>query len=583
TDNSNEKREQLAEELEELLDNFPAAALKFCQELNIPHYSTYRQSGQPQSKTLTEAQIMTAMVRNIKRIIIVGKGPAADLMYKNMVEKVGAKNVKRIYSHPLKHELQKIAAIFGADVILSVAEPQEKHRKVEVDNQETKCEVDSNNTTTFPPGGGGPPGPPGGGGSIRNSDSYYFGDIGGVILNGVAAISNVSENFSLATAGSFSLIFQNRKGVVDIGMLRKFVTALWAVYFNDEGPGISIDPIGYGMDKHLVRYIGKVINTDLGRVMRISDYTMKKWAVGTELPDINGFRNVDRLSATHGIRYLGANRRFWFVPENMRFKLSGSALLFDSGSMALKTEYVFLNKGYQAEPADEAFAHWFTEHYNEIADRYPVFDELFEYAKLVCLARYLKEKGIPMLWFLLANKHLVITEDSPGTVDALAKRSEYFESIEIEGGVDLSIALSDDNYVIDQQAVQVIDKAFEFFSKANSQNSNVLYSRSISLSRDSNIDLTIIDPQLVSLSNSTNVGEKYHIDFSIIQNNKPGLEFVRYYNPDYEGPAIFGNGWHLMIPYEVEPFGENLIEYLNIMIPEKMNVKNLLTGGEEIL
>ena len=38
-----------------------------------------------------------------------------------------------------------------------------------------------------------------------------------------------------------------------------------------------------------------------------------------------------------------------------------------------------------------------------------------------------------------------------------------------------------------------------------------------------------------------------------------------------------------MIPYQVEPYGENKIEFLNARIPEKMVVKNLFTGREEIL
>ena len=47
--------------------------------------------------------------------------------------------------------------------------------------------------------------------------------------------------------------------------------------------------------------------------------------------------------------------------------------------------------------------------------------ELFEYAKMVSLSKYLKENGVPMLWYL-SNKDMILTEDS-GTVDALARKS----------------------------------------------------------------------------------------------------------------------------------------------------------------
>jgi len=43
-----------------------------------------------------------------------------------------------------------------------------------------------------------------------------------------------------------------------------------------------------------VRYIGRVVNTDLGRVMREADYLMKKWAVGTEKPITAAFRASTR-------------------------------------------------------------------------------------------------------------------------------------------------------------------------------------------------------------------------------------------------------------------------------------------------
>jgi hypothetical protein len=116
----------------------------------------------------------------------------------------------------------------------------------------------------------------------------FHNDIGGVMLHGVAQVEGNVADVQLG-GGSFSLIFENKDAQIDVRKLRKFITALWAVYFSEEGPGISIDPIAPGVDKHLVRYIGKVINSDLGRVMRETDYLMKKWAVGTEKPEIERF------------------------------------------------------------------------------------------------------------------------------------------------------------------------------------------------------------------------------------------------------------------------------------------------------
>ena len=280
--------------------------------------------------------------------------------------------------------------------------------------------------------------------------------VGGVMLQGAARISGAEDARVNLAGGNFSLIVDGKNARLAPEVFRKFVTALWSTYYSNQDPGISIDPIAPGAKKHLVRYIGKVINTDLGRVMREADYLMKKWAVGTERPDIPGFMNPDDIAASRGVMNIGAWSRFWFVPEDMRFKRGDNTLLFDDGRMTVKTEYMFKNEGMSADPANERFAEFFTSHYNGIAQRYPVYKELFEYAKMVSLANYLKENGIPLYWFLMANKDLVITEDSPGTVDALAKGSDYFRGVHIEGGVDLS---SQGNYVYDEQAVNAINKA----------------------------------------------------------------------------------------------------------------------------
>src|SRR5208282_6699304 len=92
---------------------------------------------------------------------------------------------------------------------------------------------------------------------------------------------------------SFSLMLEGNGAGLSQVAFQRVITAIWAVYLSPEPPGISINPIAPGVDKHLVQYIGNVVNTDLGRVVREADYTMKKWAVGTEAPDIPGFDTPD--------------------------------------------------------------------------------------------------------------------------------------------------------------------------------------------------------------------------------------------------------------------------------------------------
>lgn len=288
----------------------------------------------------------------------------------------------------------------------------------------------------------------------------YSPNVGGVMLQSAAKVAGGERADVDLTSGNFSLIVEGHNARLDPQTYRKFITALWSVYYSSQDPGISIDPIEPGGKKHLVRYIGKVINTDLGRVMRESDYLMKKWAVGTDRPHIKGFANPDDIAAKRGVVYVGAMSRFWFVPEEMKFKRGEDMLLFEDGKMTVKTEYLFKETGMRADPANEEFAAFFTDKYQQISEKYPVYKELFDYAKMVSLAKYLKEQGIPLYWFLMANKDLVLTEDSPSTVDALVKGSDFFSGVTIEGGVDLGFDVKrEGNYVYDDVAVKAIHDA----------------------------------------------------------------------------------------------------------------------------
>ena len=424
--------------------------------------------------------------------------------------------------------------------------------------------------------------------SNRLTPQRFSSNVGGVMLRGVAQAAGKDVRIDISR-GNFSLVIDGENARLSPEAFRKFITALWSVYYVDQAPGISIDPIEPGGKKHLVRYIGKVVNTDLGRVMREADYIMKKWAVGTDKPAIAGFKDVDALSARHGLRYVGASRRFWFVPEAMRFKQGGGLLLFEDGHMTLKTEYRLQDKGAKAEPADEAFARFFTNHYPAIAAKYPVYQELFEYAKLVGLARYLKEQGVPLLWFLLANRDQVLVEDSPGTVDALAKGSKYFEGLHIEGGVDLGIK---GQYVYDSEAVKAITAAGRKQAPQAHTPSTPVVSNAPPVSGEIPAQPVSFEvgrknytavPQHALTSGRDRRGLRYQTDLALRQGSQPGLELVRYFNPWRQEAGEFGSGWHLLIPYQIKPVGEAKRKFLNAVIPEKMALWNLISGQQEIL
>ncbi|HAY21732.1 MAG TPA: hypothetical protein DCY27_06115 [Desulfobacterales bacterium] len=414
-------------------------------------------------------------------------------------------------------------------------------------------------------------------------------NVGGVMLRGAAKAAGGDVQIDLSR-GNFSLVIDGENAQLSPEAFRRFITALWSVYYTDQDPGVSIDPVERGGKKQLVRYIGNVVNNDLGRVMREADYLMKKWAVGTEKPNLPGFKDVDAHTARHGLRLLGASRRFWFVPEDISFKEGGGLLLFDQGRMTLKTEYRLQDKGVKAEPADEAFARFFTTHYKEIAARYAVYRELFEYAKMVSLANYLKEQGVPLSWFLLANKDQVMVEDSPGTVDALVKGSRHFEGVYIEGGVDLK---SQGRYILDQQAAQAIRQA-EAKSRTGGGDTTLSARGTVVPETSPHPPSTPISfavgeksyttmPQHSLTCGRDRRGLRYQTDLALRQGKGPGLEMVRYFNPNRQDAGEFGNGWHLLIPYRIKPFGSTTRQFKNVVLPERMVLVNLMSGEEEVL
>jgi hypothetical protein len=409
--------------------------------------------------------------------------------------------------------------------------------------------------------------------------------VGGVMLSGTASVEGVTNPQVDLSREGFALVVDGNRAQLAPEAFREFVTALWAVYFSDQDPGISIDPIAPDAAKHLVRYIGNVVNTDLGRVMREADYQMKKWAVGTERANIAGFKNPDDFIAKVGLQ-ASAYSRFWFVPEDMTFKRAGDLLLFSGGRMTVKTEYMSKGLSAQAEPANERFAELFTNQYDRIAERYPVYQELFEYAKLVSLAKYLKNSGVPLMWFLLANKDLVLTEDSPGTVDALAHGSNYYRNLSISGGVNLKTG---GNYVYDAEAMAAIQQAMARSGAADAGRSTIASAPRISPAASESFSFDVgkssysVIPQHSLTTGKDEWGNRYQTDIALRNGGKPGLELVRYFDPHQSGQSEFGKGWRLLVPYRIKPFDNETMEFLNVRVPVKMAIENLLTGRNEVL
>lgn len=418
--------------------------------------------------------------------------------------------------------------------------------------------------------------------------------VGGVMLAGAASVKGAAPSAVSLGEGAFGLVVEGENARLAPEEFRRFVTALWAVYFSEQAPGISIDPIAPGVDRHAVRYIGNVVNTDLARVMRVADYRMKGAVVGSDPIDVPGWHDIDDLAALHGMPPLHVMRRFWFVPEYMRFKRAGGTLMFDGGRMTLKTEVMAPGMRGTASAADKALTSFFTANYDAIAARYPVYRELLDYAKHVSLATFVKEQKVPLLWFLLANKHLVLTEDSPGTVQALARDSRHRPEIKITGGVNLRAPF---RYVQDAGLAQAVGQAWARAGvsgpSAKLQSgqaggsgpaaraalpSELTEPRAFS---SESTRYTAIPDRWLS-SGDTARGVRFQTDLALRDGKLPGFELVRVFDPA-EAAGEFGPGWRVMVPYRVQAAGGETVDFRNARLRKTMLVLNRLNGRSETL
>jgi hypothetical protein len=366
--------------------------------------------------------------------------------------------------------------------------------------------------------------------------------IGGVAIAGHYTISDASSD-SAGTSTLVGLITGAAGSAPSEKAYRRMLTALWAVYLGDDRVGISLDPFqwrgtqGFGLGSHKVRYIGNVLNTDLARVMRETDYRMKRWVTGVEEPKLKSFRaavrgyfEARRQCQVHGDS--STQTRFWFVPTRISLVRTESAVLFGDGSMTLRTECQGSCCG-----GAQVFADFVTQHYAELAATDPIFADLFEYAKLVALARYVKDQHVPLYWFLMANKQLIISEQSPELIGELTVRrtasvstpeGTYIDRETLMGGVDLWAPLDVSSGVPVRDTSQSTDLAGSPVSAKS-------YSL---LTRD---PLTQHDDYR---------GLFYNTDLAIRDSRGGFLELVRYFSPEGRG-SLFGRGWNLLLPYQL--------------------------------
>ncbi len=395
-------------------------------------------------------------------------------------------------------------------------------------------------------------------------------------------------------ASELGLVFEDANGGMDLTKLRRLETAMWAAYLSVEGPGISIDPaetengkINPHVNTQNVRYIGAVHNTDLGRVMRETDYLMKRWAIGTYRPEIADYLNTDEISNETGHQVLGRASRFWLLPQGIAFKRAGGMLVLSSGHMTVQTEYLENNPNGEKNPENELFAEWFTSHYNQIASKYPIYQELFEYAQLVGLATYLREQKMPLLWFLLKNREMMLTEQAIEKVPLLLKRASHWY-VNLSGGVELQATET-----VRNQANISDDKGLaKSLGTASATATNEAGTDRPVAFTDKDINYSVSTAGSFSPSGTAAQGDIIQTDYAHFEEYQemvgtntwklttPGLELIRHYSPERQSAAQFGPGWHLAVPFHLTAGNGAAMQHG--VTPDRLEVHNVLSGHTEV-
>ena len=418
---------------------------------------------------------------------------------------------------------------------------------------------------------------------------------GGVLLNKIAQISSLDkvtiEGVVWDAEGQhLSLIVKGKLVSLPQTYLDDFTSILMTVY-GGEDPGVSIDP-GPTRNRMNVRYIGKVKGTRLGQIMFEADRILKGYTLGRDTltgelmsPGIPGYKNMVELFKEIGMQYSGAMYRFWFVPAEVRAKQAGDALIFDRVKIEVKTEYMMQGLEGESEPAAQVFAQFFTGHYDEFARKHAELRDLREYAKLVALAKYLKDRGVPLNWFIFANHKPSVIYDTPEETLGYTIPWEETGGLEIWGGVDLAprptyisawdsvpafvgpVVTSYDDIDLSSRSFSPSDTALRFGKTLPALQFN-----------EGQTTYTAIDlPSAVVTEHGREV--VFQTD-AVITGSGPVVELTRYYSRSPRNTGEFGPGWHLTVPFELAPSKDNRT-FQDILIPSEMTVVDRITGSRD--
>lgn len=242
--------------------------------------------------------------------------------------------------------------------------------------------------------------------------------------------------------------------------LDDFVVALRAAneFGNKESPGVSIDPDTSGRSQqYTVNYFGGVENTRFGRICYEADYLLKKLALGKLPIGVNGVmspwaRELEWIKHHGQPRYdYRSSSRVWFIPSDVYLAFSRSSLMLYNSDVEVQYQFSVSEtagdwRNPRLLPASlsrrkqwiEDFAGQLSAHYDEVAQTYPVLEELRSLVKLYAIGSSLVKLRVqPDLEYWLSD-YILRPYDTPREADLVRQGVGGFAVAHaLQGGVSL--------------------------------------------------------------------------------------------------------------------------------------------------
>ena len=280
--------------------------------------------------------------------------------------------------------------------------------------------------------------------------------VGGIYLRGAAqALEGLGELTGVALdEPNGGLVLLSKQGDIALPPLRldTIVTVFRAIYTHGMAPWVSIDPDPDDPQGPLMHVVHgpETAGTFVGWVLFEADRVMKGYSLATDnvtrqriASRIDGYRHLLHRDFVDG-EANGAQRweRFWLAPSAVKRLLSdgGRLTLFDV-PLRVATEVMTMQHGKLVSASDPgrlgghavplspgaaAFARWFTEHLNDVAEEWRstpppgsriegdvnVFLALRRIALIAAIAEKLREDGVPMPAWMREYNVAAITMDS---------------------------------------------------------------------------------------------------------------------------------------------------------------------------